>query len=73
MLAAPPGWPGLLHQACLGGQKRTIQAVQLCLGQEWQALPECISKAREEGRVGGSPAAVDTVAMFILLSYCVCV
>lgn len=67
VLAAPPGRPGLLHQARPGGQERTVQTVQLCLGQERQALPQRISKARQEGRVSGAAGGL-TVVVFILLS-----
>lgn len=70
VLATPPGRPGLLHKACPGGQERTLQAVQLRLGQKRQALPQRVPKARQEGRVSGAGAAGSLAAnLFILLTY----
>lgn len=53
VLAAPAGRPGVLHQTHFGGQERSVQAVQLRLRQERQALPECFPEGGAEGRVSG--------------------
>lgn len=71
MLPAPPGWPGLLHQACPGGQECTVQAVQLRLGQERQALSQRVSKARQEGwvSVAAGGLTVDINMFLIIISH----
>lgn len=57
LLSAPSRGPGLLHQTHFGGQECPIQAVQLRLCQEWQALPQCFPKSGEEGWVGAEKLA----------------
>lgn len=57
VLPAPPGGPRLLPQAHPRGPQRSLQAVQLHLSQEWEALPQRCPQTREEGRVSEGCAA----------------
>lgn len=53
VLAAAARRPRLLHQAHPGGQERAVQAVQLRLHQEREALPQRRAQGGAEGRVSG--------------------
>lgn len=57
VLPAPPGGPRLLPQAHPRGPQRSLQAVQLHLSQEWEALPQRCPQTREEGWVSEGCAA----------------